>query len=367
LEEQFQYIFRKPLWRKMLPIFLLGLVWLIPVGYIVAATSESTALVFSVIRSTEHFLRQRGMTFDRVLWAAGIASIPVLLWLYWGFEKLVITPDGIVRRLPFGAKRSLRWGDVDEVLIEHIDVIFEGKQTAKKILRFYATRHPFVPWRRYMRITNSEFDCYHHAERIAAQVSIPAIAARKREEIRHKGKAARFAIREMGDSLLALVFVFAAFALVPVWGLDRLWTADLVRFRHYTLLLAALLLIAAFRKFFFRQLGIDEKNLYVMRRDWIVKTIPLDSIVDVRVLDNRMRVFAKQRRKKKPVQVFKTNRFIRNRGVLLRLIREQREERDRLDATPIKPLKAVKLSQQSDAVTATAAASPAGGEDTIQA
>lgn len=343
MEEQFQYIFRKPLWRKVFPVFLLVLLWLIPLGYIVAAASESTSLAVSVIRSGEHFLRQRGLTFDRVLWVTGLASIPIILWLYWGFEKLIITPDGIVRRLPFGAKRSLRWGDVDEVLIEHIDVIFEGKQTAKKILRFYATRHPFVPWRRHMRITNSEFDCYHHAERIAAQVSIPAIAARKREEIRTKGKAARFAIREAGDSLLALAFTLAAFALIPVWGLDRLWSPEIVRLRHYTLVLMVILLIGAFRKFFFRQVGIDDKNLYIMRRDWIVKSIPLDSIVDVRVLDNRMRVFAKQRRKKKPVQVFKTNRFIRNRGVLLRLIREQREERDRLDATPIRPLKAIKM------------------------
>jgi hypothetical protein len=341
LEEQVQYIFRKPLWRKILPLFLLLLIWLIPLSYILVAASSSQSLIFAFLRHSVHILLKHGASLDHVLVLTALISMPILVYLYWGFEKLILTPDAIVRRLPFGASRSLKWVDVDEVLIEHIDVRFEGKQTAKKILKIFAVRRRFFPWRRYMRITNREFECYHHAERIAAQVSIPAIAARMRREILEKGKTAKFQIRETGDGLLSLLFSITAFALLPLWGLNRVWTPDTALYRPYVLAVAILLFLMALKKFLFRQVAMDQNNLYIQRRDWTIRSVPLDSIADVRVLDNRLMIFAKKRGRKKPVRIFKTKRFIRNRGVLLRLIRESRELREHFDATPIMPLRAI--------------------------
>lgn len=334
-----QYIFRKPLWRRIIPPLLLVGVWAVPVTLLVMVTkAHEHGVEASMADAAVLYIVKKGVTVEKTAWIAGFLSIPLLAWLFSGFEKLIITPHAMVRRSIFGRRQALRWNEVDEVLIEHVEARLEGRSTARKILTLYAVKRKFVPWRRRLKVTNRQFEGYHHVERIASQVSIPAIAARKRMEIAARHKPARFAMRAPLDDILAVFLVIAGLALFATGGLDRIWTERLIAIRPYVIGLAALLEVIALKKFFYRQIGIDEKNLYVMRRDWITKTIPLDTIEDVRVLDNRLRIFARRGKAQKPSQVFRTKRFIRNRGVLLRLIREAHEARRMQDETPIVPV-----------------------------
>ena len=93
-------------------------------------------------------------------------------------------------------------------------------------------------------------------------------------------------------------------------------------------------------KFFYRQVGVDHENVYVMRQRWIMKRIPIDNIADIQIRENQMRVYAFVKDPEVPKQVFKTNKYVRNRGVMLRLIREIYDIRRNMDAVPIPGLQA---------------------------
>lgn len=320
-------------------MFLLLCIWAVVLLFERGAGLVHHELWTGVYGTAKAWLLHHGVSSQRVLWGAGTLSGLLVLWLYLGFEKLIVTPEAITRRLPLGPRRSFRWSQLDEVLIEHIESRFEGKRSAKKILTLYATRPRFLPFRRRMKITNREFDCYHHVERLASQISIPAIAARKRQEIEEDGRIALFAMRESGDGVLAILCTVIGVTLLPLWGLDSFWAgASYPETRPYVLAAGCILLLIGLKKFFFRQLGVDRDYIYIMRREWVMRKIPIETIVDVRVLDNRMRILARVGKNRKERQVFKTSRFIRNRGVLLRLIRDMYDARRLENATPIVPL-----------------------------
>lgn len=92
-------------------------------------------------------------------------------------------------------------------------------------------------------------------------------------------------------------------------------------------------------KFFYKQLGVDTENLYVMRRGWITRKIPIDNIADIQIRENQMRIYAFTRDPEVPRQVFKTNDYVRNRGVFLRLVRDQYDARRAQDNAPIPPVR----------------------------
>jgi hypothetical protein len=342
MHEHAEYLFRKPLWRKVVPALALALVWSVPLFLVYAtAPRESTGLADTLAALAGKSLVEAGITVKRATWIAGFLSFPLVLLFVSGFERLLITPEAITRISLIGTRYSLRWTDIDEVLIEHIEAHLEGKATARKVLTLYAVRRRFVPWRRRMKITNRQFEGYHHVERIASQVSVPAIAARKRAEIQSRKKAARFAERRPTDDLKAVFYAVAGVALLAAWLYEATWREPYAQYRHWVLGVAIFMELLALRKFLFRQLGIDRDNLLVMRRSWVMKKIPLDTITDVRVRDNRMRVYAQLPNWKHPKKVFGTSRYIRNRGVLLRLIREAHEARRIADATPIVPVHSI--------------------------
>lgn len=345
MSSRVEYVFHKPLWRKIVPILLLLVAWAIPALLIYATTHRGEGLSASIATLAAQWLIGIGVTIKRTAWVAGTLSLPIVLWWLAAFEKLLIDPEAITRVSLFGNRRSLRWTDMDEVLIEHIEARLEGKSTMRKILTLYAVRKPFMPWRRNLRITNRQFAGYHHVERLASEVAIPAIAARKRHEIESKKKPALFAERRPLDDLWAVILVFVGAALLAIWGTNRFWVGEYASARHYVLGAAILLLLMALRKFWFRQVGIDQENFYVMRREWVMRKVQLSSISDVRVRDNRMRVFAANKNGKVK-QVFSTSRFIRNRGVLLRLIREAHDARHLEDATPIVPVHTIRVEPE---------------------
>lgn len=338
MEQQVQYIFRKPLWRKIVPLFVILLVWLIP-GFIKFSYRLNLSGLPGIVTSTGlQYLHKYGVTVDRTIWGASLISLPLLLWWYLGFEVLLITPDAMVRRVPLGGRRVLKWTEVDEVLIEHIERYFEGKSTALKRLTLYALPRRFIPWRRRMTVSNREFECYHHVERLASEVSVPAISQRKLAQIAAPGRKAYFA--ELGQTSDALPFLYVALAIAlgACWALDRLWIPKYLPYRNYLIWVAVALVLLAIRKFFYRRLALDRKNFYVMRRLWVTKSVPIDQITETEAHDNRVRIIAKKPNWKRPKVVFTGRKFVRNRAVLLHMIRELQEERRLTDATPIIPV-----------------------------
>lgn len=341
LNGQAEYVFHKPLWRKTVPVLLLALLWSAPILFAQLLRASDAPDASALNRFlTDWFMRQ-GITLKRVAWVCGAVSFPVVLMLYWGFERLIITPSAFIRVLPFGRRNGLRWTDIDEVLIEHIVARFEGRASVHKVLTLYAVKKRFMPWRRKFRISNRQFEGYHRVEQIATHICIPAIAARKRAEMKHSGRPACFAERKPTDDIKALLYCVAGIALFGCWGLDSVWTPRLEPYRVYTLIAGVLAEVLALRKFLFRQIGVDMKNVYVMWRDVVVKTIPITSILDVRVQDNKMRIIV-AKKSGRPKLAFKTRRYIRNRGVLLHLIREAHELLMQPDtSTPIVPIRSI--------------------------
>lgn len=335
MEPQTQYIFKRPLWRRALPLLVLSAMWGSVLVLLYAVAGHPSDKFSHIVATGYKWAVTKGITLPKGVIVAAILSLPLIYIAYWGFEQLLITSQAIIRLLPFGFRRSLRWDEMDEVMIDHVEVRFEGGLTALKVMTFYATPSRFLPFRRRLRLTNREFECYHHVERIASDVSIPAIAARKRREIEVENRPACFAERNTGDGVRCLIFVVIAVAALAIYALNSLWPGSLLFLRPFFPLVAGLAVVLAARMYFYRQIGVDQSNIYIMRRNWTRKKIPLDTLADVRVLDNRMRILVRNGKGRKVRQVFKTRRFIRNRGVLLRLIREMAESRRVLNAVPV--------------------------------
>jgi hypothetical protein len=343
-------VFRKPAWRIVLPILMILAVWAVPFVASCALAPESAGPLWKLIGQAGAWLHTKGLGTVRACWLAGFLSIPLVYLLWTGLETLTVTSDAITRRRPGGARWSLRWLEVDEVLIEHIEQRMEDHRTDRKIMTLYAVRRPWRLWRRRMIITNRQFRDFHNVERLVTHVSIPAIAERMRRKFAVSGKPACFMERDPAEGFHIIVHLAFAGLLTGVWASPVLWSRFPVIAvgRPYVAGAAALILLLVIRKFFYRQVAIDQRNIYIMRRSHVTRTIPLDSVIDVRVKDNLMRIFARREGTLKPKQVFKTRRFIRNRGVLLRLIREAHDQRRIHDLTPIPPIPSIHLEPDHD-------------------
>lgn len=361
-----RYVFRKPLWRRLVPILLLLLVWL-PVAFVWRGADiplQNTPLA-SAHERTVAFLADRGITLERIVSVTLAITAVLLFLLFWGFEILVVTPEAIIRRLPFGIRRSLRWVDVDEVLIDHLEARFEGDATAKKTLILYSIPKGLLRRRRKLQIGSKSFDNYEDVERIAVQVSVPAVAARLRARIEQDKRPALFPLREPGEVFYAfflfLVGAAAVFATAINVESNPLWTTRLPYMQYVRLAIAVgglLAMIAAMSRLFYRQIGVDQENIYILLRKWVRKKISIDTVADIQIRDNQMRIYAYTRDPDYPRQVFRTNRFMRNRGVLLRLIREEYELRRSQDNVLIQTTRArepIETASQPEPETQTVA------------
>lgn len=342
-----RYVFRKPLWQKVIPLLLLPLLWLLPAylwkGHLLPTVGTPAE---PILQKMDEWLASVGATLERVTIVAGVLSAILLFLLFWACEQLIVTPEAMIRRLPLGIRRSLRWVDVDEVLIDHVEARMEGDATAKKTLRLYEIPRGLLRRRRRMEIRNRQFDGYEDVERIAVQVSIPAVAARLRQRIEQDGKPAIFPVRERGEGLLVFLLFFGGLAALAASFYPPIWpTANTIPYIQFAppviALLSAIAVVVAIFKFFYKQIGVDAENIYILTRKWLRKKVPIDLIADIQIRDNQMRIFAFTKDPETPRQVFKSNRYIRNRGVLLRLIREEYENRRSFDATPIAPLRSI--------------------------
>lgn len=385
--EEESYLFGKPAWRKGVPLFLILMVWL-PAAFLwkrdLVLPADPNHPVNAYTELILGWLASRGFGLWEAVAGAAVLSVPLLLWFYTGLERLVVTPTMIIRGYPLMPKRRIRWADLDEVLIDHLEARFEDETTARKTLVLYTRRGRFVPWRRRMRVNNRQFDGFEEVERIAVAVGVPAIADRIRQTIETTGKPARFPLRSLRERFAAGVFILAGVGLIlasaydPLWmrgmGADGIHRAEVEaaaptglrawigripnplvlpgasRARPVLLGAGILLALAAVSRLWYQQIAVDYDNIYILRRGRVIRTIPLDSLADIQILGNVMRVYAyKRETDEQPRLIWKTRRFIRNRGVLLCLIRDIYDSRRAMDMTPITPMRSIPAPEEQSA------------------
>lgn len=336
-----RYVFHKPLWRKVLPFFLLALVWFLPAFIWKNSEIKLPAPFDTWPAEASAWLISMGVTLDKALMAAVALSAVLLAWWYTAFEILIISAEAITRSSLLGFRTSLRWVDVDEVLIDHLEARMEGDATALKTLYLYEVPKGIFGRRRRMKISNRQFDGFEDVERIAVLVSVPAVAERLRQRIEAAKKPATFAILEPGELIMALLSVVLGLALVASAFVEQLWLiVDLpgpygFLARPGVIVVGVLLFLFGLFKFLYKQIGVDHEHVYIMRQRWIMRKIPIDNIADIQIRENQMRIYAFVKDPEVPKQVFKTNKYVRNRGVMLRLVREIYDIRRNMDAVPI--------------------------------
>lgn len=334
-----RYVFHKPLWRKVLPFFLLILIWIIP-AFLWRGSEIKLPQPFDTWPATAlAWLAEMGVTFQDTFPAALALSAVLVIWWYKAFEILIISADAITRSSLLGFRRTLRWVDVDEVLIDHLEARMEGDATARKTLYLYEVPKGIFGLRRRMVINNRQFDGFEDVERIAVLVSVPAVAERLRQRVESSKKPATFAVRDPGELLIGTLSVILGLLVVAAAFYEPLWLIIEIPYiwaiRPAVIVAGVFLFLYGLFKFFAKQIGVDGENVYVMRQRWILKRIPIDTIADIQIRENQMRVYAFIKDPEVPKQVFKTNKYVRNRGVMLRLIREIYDIRRNMDNVPI--------------------------------
>lgn len=303
------------------------------------------------------WLQTAGITLKNSSTVAGVVTAVLLIWWYTAFEVLIISAEAITRSSLLGFRRMLRWVDVDEVLIDHLEARMEGDATARKTLYLYEVPKGIFGRRRRMKINNRQFDGFEDVERIAVLVSVPAVAERLRQRIEAAKKPATFPVLEPGELLMGILSIVVGLGFVAAAFIETLWVIADIPYawavRPGVIVVGVFLFLYGLFKFFYLQMGVDTENVYVMRQRWITKRIPIDNIADIQIRENQMRMYAFVKDPEVPKQVFKTNKYVRNRGVMLRLIREIYDMRRNMDSLPIPGVSATPLP---------ASQLPAGGD-----
>ena len=341
MDDKIRYVFRTPLWRKLLPLFLGALAWLVPLSLDYVSRLPDTGTTITVTKSGVAWLARHGATVERAVMLAAGWCVLMLLWFHRELATLTVTPVSLIRKTPLLPGRELRWNDADEVLIDHTERLWEGNKTALRVLKVYAHRRMFDLWRRRMVVSNREFEGFHHVERLAVHISVPAIARRMLAEIDKRRRPVLFAQWQSGTGPRIVLYVLVAVAVLAAFALDSLWI-DQARapYRMYLPFVAGFLGLLVLRKLLVWQVGVDRHNVHVLLSGIVMRRVPIETITSMRANGNKLRIEARVGRDGKEKTVFSTGRFIRNRGVLLHLIRMIREQRRRHDETPIAPVRA---------------------------
>ncbi len=336
MEEKVRYVFRTALWRKLLPWFLAGLSWVPPLvlDYIGRLPERHPAIV--LMKSGVTWLAQHGVTRDRALIAAGVFTGLMLLWFYRELARVTVTPTELTWKLPLLPARHLRWEDADEILIEHVERLWEGRRYARRTLTVTAVRRGWWPWRNRMRLTNSQIEGYHHVESLAVQKGVPAIVHRRLKRVDARKRPVLFTQWTPGDGLKFLAYGLTAAGLAGAYFLDRIWVPPHDLLRPFVIWVAGFLGLMALRRVYFRQVAVDRRFLYFLVCGILWRKVPVESLAGLQADGNGLRVQAHMGRNHKVRTVFSTRRFIHNRGVLMRMIREVREQQRVHDSQPIR-------------------------------
>ena len=336
VKDQVRYVFRTPLWRKLLPLFLAGVVWIVPLvlDYITRIPVGHPAV--AVIKSGVVWLADHGISQQRVVIFAWVWLTLMLVWFWRELATLTVTPISLIRKMPLLPGRELKWNDADEILIDHIERLWEGKATARRELKVYAVRRFFDLRRRRMCITNRQFEGFHQVERLAVQISVPAITRRKIAEMERRRRPLFFSQREPGTNLRMALYLVVIVALIMAFLLDKLWLSPTFEpYRLWTVYAAVVFGLLFVWKLFYYQVGVDRHNVYVLLNGMVLRKTPVEAISSMRTTGNKLRIEAHMGRDGAEKTFFSTRRFIRNRGVLLHIIREIRDQRKRIDEQPI--------------------------------
>ncbi|GIX44278.1 MAG: hypothetical protein KatS3mg130_0686 [Candidatus Sumerlaea sp.] len=313
--------FHRPLWQKGLPLFLLVAIWgaVASYGWLLSTHVERSGI--AVLQAAAVELWRQGVSVQMAVWTAAVLSLPLVVALYFACEKLLITPEAVVRLLPFRSRQIMRWVEVDEVLIRDVRYWLEGSGGTHRELVLYGRPRLFPPWRPRLSIRSREFEGYRFAERLAVQIAVPAIATRLRLELMRRGGLVFFGTPSFFHDTVMVVYAGVAAALWVAWGFPTWWQESPLWWRHATLVVAAVLALAALRRLFVRYYALDLHSLYIYRRLLSRKKIPLPWIRSVGVHKGVLVIEGRREGSEKLKRFVSERRFFRNRGVFLAMIR----------------------------------------------
>ena len=105
--------FHRPLWQKGLPLFLLVVIWGVVASYGWLLSTHVERSGIAVLQTAAVELWRQGVSVQMAVWTAAVLSLPLVVALYFACEKLLITPEAVVRVLPFRSRQIMRWVEVE--------------------------------------------------------------------------------------------------------------------------------------------------------------------------------------------------------------------------------------------------------------
>jgi hypothetical protein len=256
-----------------------------------------------------------------LLVCAGLSALSAVLFVF-GLTRIRLSERGIQWEVLPWVWRRWRWTSLREIRIDETGRHFEDDDLSKRTIVIRGPG-PLGIGSDFLRISNRVWDHYDEAEMAVVAVGVPAIAARLVRRIQKTGKPERFAVDGSTSLLMALTYLVLAVGAIYAALRDDIWIGPLEPWRPVPMALAVALFIMSLTGLLAKSIAVDQRTLYILRRGWVQRRIPLTSIADVDTRDNatRIRVW-KDQPGGKTREAWRTDRFIHNRGVLLHLLRE---------------------------------------------
>ena len=101
-----RYVFYKPLWRKVLPFFLLLLVWVVPAFLWKGHELKLPAPFDTWPPMVSEALTSVGINFGLAFWVAAGLTAVIVIWWYTAFEVLIISAEAITRSSLLGFRNT---------------------------------------------------------------------------------------------------------------------------------------------------------------------------------------------------------------------------------------------------------------------
>lgn len=321
-----KYVFRRPLWRILTPVLFIGIVWSIPyVWNLILERNLIPPQAHAYISMIEQWLRLHGLKIQHMTATGCILTVLLFYWFLKGLQALVLTQEGLYRSYGLFRTRMRPWDDMMEIRIDRIIHRLEDHRstTRRLVLKF----RPEVSWlwSPVVKIDNNTYPEYPFAEAIAVRTGVSHMARRFYRATIQSGTPVTFppVSALIGFPSTLILWAIAA-GLIKAAGTNSLWVHPMLT--HFPMLLfvaAAVLVLLGIDAFFYRQIGCDGRDLLIMRRSFVRKRIPIAALdlnrIDVHI--NSLKIYARLRKNKQPVCVYSTNSYLRNRAVLLCMLR----------------------------------------------
>jgi hypothetical protein len=312
---------RRPPSHWAVPFLGIGLAWTPWAAWKFLPEKLATGPLAKPVLQAEQFLRGYITDFEIQALCGFLSALSALFFIF-GLTRIRLSESGVQWEIFPWIWRRWRWATLREIRIDESGRYFEDDEFAKRTLTIVGPGPLGIGTDR-LRLTNRIWDRYEDAELATIAVGVPAIADRLMRRIARGRKPLQFPLASGIGPLGLLILLGFSAALTWAALFDPLWNGDLASYRTIPFVAAVVLFLSSFLNFLRKSVGVDRKYLYILRRGWVLKRIPLTELADVETRDNasRIRVWRDEAHTKTR-EAWKTDTYIHNRGVLLHLLRE---------------------------------------------